>query len=230
MRSTLLPFLIVCFLGLISCKGQPTKELDVLPPSQNSNYQHEETNTKIIADTLITLGLQIANAAESLTQDPVIYDPSYFVIPYPNGDIPEGKGVCTDVVIRTYRKMGVDLQKEVHEDMKSHFSKYPKIWGLSKTDTNIDHRRVPNLMKFFERKGASLSITQNPEEYKSGDVVAWRLPNNLTHIGVVSSHISDKGIPLIIHNIGTGQVEEDCLFSWKIIGHYRYHTETPIMQ
>ncbi len=206
---------------VFSCKGQVEKTSE----SQDSGIVSIEVTQDPLQDSIevpLSYMDSLAWAAESITHDKIQYDPSYFAIPYPNGDVPEGKGVCTDVVIRTYRKMGVDLQKEVHEDMKSHFSKYPNIWGLSKTDTNIDHRRVPNLMKFFERKGASLSITQNPEEYKAGDVVAWRLPNNLTHIGVVSLQNSSNGIPLMVHNIGAGQVIENCLLDWEIIGHYRY--------
>ncbi len=171
----------------------------------------------------ITQELTLSNAALELTKDKVVYDGSYFSIDYPNGDVPSDKGVCTDVVIRAYRKLGIDLQKEVHEDMKTNFNKYPNIWGLKTTDKNIDHRRVPNLMTYFKRKGASKPITQNSSDYKSGDVVAWRLANGLTHIGIVVNKKSRDGRRhLIVHNIGAGQVLEDCLFDFKIIGHYRY--------
>jgi len=158
-----------------------------------------------------------------LTKQNVQYDPSYYSIPYPNGDIASDKGVCTDVVIRAYRKLGIDLQKEVHEDMKANFSLYPKIWGLSRTDTNIDHRRVPNLMTFFSRKGATLPVTNKPEDYQPGDIVCWELDNGMTHIGIVvnkKSSVSNRY--QVVHNIGAGQVLEDCLFQFKIIGHYRY--------
>ena len=166
---------------------------------------------------------QISACATELTQDSVEYDPSYFSIKYPNGDVPKGKGVCTDVVIRTYRKMGIDLQKEVHEDMKHNFNMYPKKWGLNRTDTNIDHRRVPNLMTFFKRQHAEKQITTNPEDYLPGDIVAWNLGGAITHIGVVIDQKSkDKKRNLIVHNIGQGQVAEDVLFAYKIIGHYRY--------
>lgn len=165
----------------------------------------------------------LSNAALSLTKHQVTYDPSYFSIDYPNGDVPGDKGVCTDVIIRAYRKSGIDLQKEVHEDMKSNFSKYPKIWNLKTTDKNIDHRRVPNLMTFFKRKGASLPVTQNANEYVPGDVVAWNLGGAITHIGiVVNKKSTDNERYLIVHNIGAGQVLEDCLFKFKIIGHYRF--------
>nr|WP_321452987.1 DUF1287 domain-containing protein [uncultured Carboxylicivirga sp.] len=166
---------------------------------------------------------QLADSALVLTQKHVVYDPSYFSIPYPNGDIPTGKGVCTDVIIRSYRMLGIDLQKEVHEDMKVHFELYPKIWGLTSTDKNIDHRRVPNLMTFFGRFGDELTKIHNPADYKPGDIVCWNLGGNITHIGIVSAIKSgDEKRYQIIHNIGAGQVLEDCLFSYVIIGHYRY--------
>lgn len=164
-----------------------------------------------------------ADSAISLTNDQVRYDPAYFSISYPNGDIPSDKGVCTDVIIRAYRKVGIDLQKEVHEDMVAKFSLYPKIWGLSSTDKNIDHRRVPNLMTFFERHGEVLPITDNADDYSSGDIVCWNLGGAITHIGIVVNKRSDnQKRNLIVHNIGAGQVLQDCLFDFKIIGHYRY--------
>lgn len=136
--------------------------------------------------------------------------------------MPAYRGVCTDVVIRAYRKMGIDLQKEVHEDMKNNFDKYPKIWGLKSPDKNIDHRRVPNLMTFFDRKGMKLPISTKANNYKPGDIVCWRLKNGMTHIGIVANKKSNDGKRYqIIHNIGAGQVLEDCLFDFKIIGHYR---------
>ncbi len=167
--------------------------------------------------------LQLAEKALALTEDNVTYDPSYFSIGYPNGDVPSDKGVCTDVIIRAYRKMDIDLQKEVHKDMKVNFQLYPKIWGLQRTDTNIDHRRVPNLMVFFERFGEVLPITKNGKDYLPGDIVCWNLGGAITHIGIVS-HIKSKARKrrLIVHNIGAGQVLQDCLFDYKIIGHYRY--------
>lgn len=167
--------------------------------------------------------IDISKHALELTKQMVVYDPGYFSIAYPNGDIPEGKGVCTDVIIRTYRKVGIDLQKEVHEDMKTNFSSYPKIWGLKTTDKNIDHRRVPNLMTYFKRKGAELPISDKAKDYLPGDVVCWNLGGAVTHIGIVVDKISRDGKRnLIVHNIGGGQVLEDCLFTYKIIGHYRH--------
>lgn len=166
---------------------------------------------------------RLADSALALTKQTVVYDPSYFKIPYPNGDVPANKGVCTDVIIRAYRKMGIDLQKEVHQDMMKNFGVYPKTWGLKKCDSNIDHRRVPNLMIFFERFGASLALSNNAADYKPGDIVCWNLGGGITHIGIVSTRTSPaSNTNLIVHNIGAGQVLEDCLFSFKIIGHYRY--------
>ncbi|MCG6187005.1 DUF1287 domain-containing protein [Maribellus maritimus] len=166
---------------------------------------------------------QLADSALTLTKQKVTYDPGYFQIEYPNGDIPANKGVCTDLVIRAYRKLGIDLQKEVHEDMLGNFDKYPKNWGLSYTDKNIDHRRVPNLMTFFSRHGIEKEITGNSTDYQPGDIVCWNLDRGITHIGIVCRKKSkDELRYLIVHNIGRGQVVEDCLFRFKIIGHYRY--------
>ena len=166
---------------------------------------------------------ELADSTLTLTEQQVQYDPAYFRLDYPNGDVPPNKGVCTDVVIRAYRKLGIDLQKEVHEDMKANFGQYPKNWGLSRPDKNIDHRRVPNLMTFFERHGTILSITQNAADYKPGDIVCWNLDGGITHIGIVSNEKAGNGERyLIIHNIGSGQVLEDMLFDFRIIGHYRY--------
>lgn len=166
---------------------------------------------------------KLSDAAIELTAQQVSYDPSYFALKYPNGDVPANKGVCTDVVIRAYRKVGIDLQKEVHEDMAANFSSYPTIWGLSKTDKNIDHRRVPNLMVFFAKFGEIKPNSQNTDDYKPGDIVCWNLGGAITHIGLVVNKKSTNGKQhLIVHNIGGGQVLANCLFDYKIIGHYRY--------
>lgn len=174
----------------------------------------------VVAQTFLD---NLSDAALTTTQQEVTYDPSYFSIPYPNGDVPAGKGVCTDVVIRAYRKLGIDLQKEVHEDMVDDFQIYPKIWGLTRTDRNIDHRRVPNLMTFFKRHGAVKPITTDADDYLPGDIVCWNLGGAITHIGIVVNKKSDDGQRYqIVHNIGGGQVMEDILFDYKIIGHYVY--------
>ncbi len=166
---------------------------------------------------------QLSGAALELTKQQVRYDLAYYRIGYPNGDVPADRGVCTDVVIRAYRKLGIDLQKEVHTDMAAHFDKYPKIWNLKRTDTNIDHRRIPNLMTFFARHGVVKKKSQDAVDYIPGDIVCWELSGGMTHIGIVVNRKSADGRRyMIVHNIGGGQVLEDCLFSYKIIGHYQY--------
>lgn len=167
---------------------------------------------------------KVLESAKKQTEVTKNYDPSYVVIPYPNGDVPPETGVCSDVVIRAFRAAGVDLQKEVHEDMSENFAVYPQKWNLPKPDANIDHRRVLNLQKFFERKGKALPITDKAENYKPGDVVSWDLNGKgMTHIGVVSNILNENAERyLIIHNIGAGARAEDVLFDWKITGHYRY--------
>lgn len=166
---------------------------------------------------------RLADSAATLTKQKVVYDLSYYSIAYPKGDVPPDKGVCTDVIIRAYRKLQIDLQQLVHEDMLRNFSAYPNDWGLSSTDKNIDHRRVPNLITFFKRKGATVPITNNPDDYQPGDIVCWLLPRGLKHIGMLVKQQSvDYKRYLIVHNIGNGQVIDDCLFSYRIIGHFRY--------
>ena len=173
--------------------------------------------------TQSTFYKDFADSSVTLTKDNVRYDPSYFSIPYPNGDVPKDRGVCTDVVIRAYRKMGIDLQEKVHVDMKNNFSVYPNKWGLTRPDKNIDHRRVPNLMTFFKRHGTVLPITNEASDYQPGNIVCWSLSGGLTHIGIVSPIKNSTNTRyLIVHNIGSGQVLEDCLFNFKIIGHYKY--------
>jgi uncharacterized protein YijF (DUF1287 family) len=167
----------------------------------------------------------LVEAAIERTHVTVRYDPSYVRIPYPNGDVPAETGVCTDEIIRAYRAVGVDLQKEVHEDMLHNFSAYPnqRRWLLAHTDTNIDHRRVPNLMTFFARKGESLPVTARNEDYSAGDLVTWDLGGNVPHIGIVVNRKAARtGRYLVVHNIGRGPQMEDVLFNWKITGHYRY--------
>ena len=168
---------------------------------------------------------KLVAAAVERTHHSVRYDPAYVRIPYPDGDVPSDTGVCTDEIIRVYRAVGVDLQKEVHEDMLRNFSAYPdeRRWHLAHTDTNIDHRRVPNLMVFFARKGEVLPITTQTNDYAPGDLVTWDLGGNIPHIGiVVDSESRQTGRYLVVHNIGRGPQMEDVLFSWRITGHYRY--------
>lgn len=208
----LLPFLF------FSCSTNfaQTKPLAELSPALQKIQQKKPLtpNQKLIAAAAEQVGVTTE------------YDPAYTKLTFPGGDVPAKTGVCADVVIRAFRAIEVDLQKELYEDMKKSFAKYPKKWGLKKPDTNIDHRRVPNLMTWFERKGKLLPLTTNANEYQPGDVVAWELAGGLTHIGLVSDiKADDKQTHLIIHNIGAGAQLENRLFEWKIIGHYRYFSE-----
>jgi len=173
----------------------------------------------LLAASAFGQNLALVEAAKAIIDPSIRYDPVYVQIKYPMGDVDPRTGVCTDVVIRAYRGIGIDLQKELHEDIRANFNVYPsqKRWGLTKPDRNIDHRRVPNLMKFFSRKGKSLKITDNPSDYKPGSIVCWDLGGGILHIGIVLDNPQS-----IIHNIGGGQVVEDILFRWKIIGHYSY--------
>lgn len=164
-------------------------------------------------------GRELAAAARAQVGVTVSYDPSYRRLAYPGGDVPRDRGVCTDVVIRAFRAIGVDLQVQVHEDMRRNFSRYPQLWGMRGPDRNIDHRRVPNLMTFFARRSKSLPLDA---EYRAGDVVAFRLPNGLHHIGVVADAKTRRGRPLVVHNIGSGAQSEDILDAFEKIGHYRW--------
>jgi len=190
--------------------------------SQKEKNKIQAVNTETIPKTFEE---KLASAAISIIDPSIDYDPSYFAIKYPNGDVPKNKGVCTDVIIRAYRKLGIDLQKDVHEDMKANFPKYPNLkkWGMTKTDTNIDHRRVPNLETFFERKGIKLAVTDNADDYKTGEIVTWMINGQLPHIGIITYKKSQDGKRnLIVHNVGHGQVLEDCLFAYEIVGHFKY--------
>jgi uncharacterized protein YijF (DUF1287 family) len=196
----------------------PGHSVPVLPSSQDGLCSQAQR----VLDRLVA-------AAIERTHHTVRYDPAYVRIPYPGGDVPASTGVCTDEVIRAYRAVGIDLQKEVHEDMASHLSAYPRKWNRSAsgansaTDPNIDHRRVPNLMVFFTRHGQSLPLSADANDYRPGDLVTWNLGRAVTHIGiVVSAKSPQSGRYLIVHNIGQGPQMADVLFNWKIIGHYRY--------
>lgn len=166
-------------------------------------------------------GDAIATAARNQIGVTTSYDPSYRRIAFPNGDVPLDTGVCADVVVRALRGIDIDLQAELNADMRAHFSAYPANWGLSKPDRNIDHRRVPNLRRWFQRKGWSLGASDDAADYAPGDVVSWRLADGRPHIGVVSSRRTADGRPLVVHNIAVGAREEDVLFAWTITGRYR---------
>ena len=184
----------------------------------SSSLLAQTTNT-----SAVEWNLALVAAAMERTQHQVQYNGSYRNIAYPLGDVPDNTGVCTDVIIRAFRQIGVDLQQRVHEDMQAHFSAYPTIWGLKGPDSNIDHRRVPNLQTFFTRHGKSLPISGNTSHFQPGDIVTWMLPGNLPHIGIVTN-IKDKlsQNPMIVHNIGSGPKLENMLFKYPINGHYRF--------
>jgi uncharacterized protein len=166
---------------------------------------------------------RLVEAARERTLRRETYDGAYRRIAYPMGDVPDHLGVCTDLVIRAYRRQGIDLQALVHEDMAGHFRAYPAAWGMKQPDRNIDHRRVPNLQVFFSRKGRERPVSPLPTAYAAGELVTWMLPGNLPHIGIVSNQrVQGTQRPRIIHNIGAGPVEDDILFNYPITGHYRY--------
>lgn len=167
-------------------------------------------------------GGRLVEAARTQVGVTLGYDPAYRRIAYPGGDVPLATGVCTDVVIRALRAQGLDLQQRVHEDMRRHFSAYPRHWGLKRPDPNIDHRRVPNLMTWFDRQGLALKVGQAAADYQPGDIVTWDLGRGQQHIGIISDRRSREGTPLALHNIGQGTREEDILFRWPILGHYRF--------
>lgn len=208
---------IVSCLILVSCSprlSEPRKLVDVSPSPtiikplpDNASFELRQLVESAIAQSTVTTG----------------YDPSYVGLAYPNGDVPMETGVCSDVVVRAFRKAGIDLQKEIHEDMGRAWSVYPNKWGAGGTDSNIDHRRVLNLTTYFDRQGKSLSITTNANDFLPGDVVSWDLGNNVDHIGIVVNRWSDStGGYMVVHNIGAGARVQDVLFAWKITGHYRY--------
>ena len=166
---------------------------------------------------------RLSKAALAQTRSTVTYDPSYRRIPFPNGDVPANVGVCSDVVIRAYRALGIDLQARVNDDMTRAFAAYPRLWGLSAPDPSIDHRRVPNLATFLRRQGAARPVSQDPTAYRAGDLVTWMLAGNRPHIGVVSAlRSSDGRRPLVVHNVGWGPKLDDSLFAFPITGHFRW--------
>ena len=220
------------FLGIVVC-GALISGCDAAPPIPQQAKSavnalvgptDDPSVNKDWRDARLGYGLRLSAAAEERATHTVVYDAAYQQISYPMGDVAADRGVCADEIVRAYRLLGIDLQQLVHEDMKRAFEVYPKRWGLNAPDTNIDHRRVPNLAKFFERRGAGLPVTANGDDYKPGDVVAWALPDGRPHIGMVTERRSSDGKrPLVMHNIGWGPQIEDMLFGLTITGHYRYY-------
>ncbi|MEZ5427413.1 MAG: DUF1287 domain-containing protein [Pyrinomonadaceae bacterium] len=212
--------LIASLFVLISCQSNVSSLSEGKAPADVSDTFAKPKLSEVKSPEI----RKILESANKQTETTTSYTQKYYTIDYPNGDVPKETGACTDVIIRAFRAAGVDLQKEVHEDMRANFSKYPQKWGLSGPDTNIDHRRVPNLQTFFERRGKDLPVSDNGETYEPGDVVTWDLDGKgMTHTGLVSNIWSDESKRyLIIHNIGRGARLEDRLFDWKVTGHYRY--------
>ncbi len=210
---------VLALLAAVACQQHARTMKPLTPPEQ-------ETETRQLpASSSPQLKLLIAGATEQIGKT-TGYDPSYQQIDYPGGDVPLATGVCSDVIIRAFRKAGIDLQKEIHEDMKDKFSAYPTRWGLSKPDANIDHRRVPNLATYFTREGKSLTTSGSSDNFLPGDVVTWDLGTGVDHVGmVVNVWYKPSKRYLVVHNIGGGARMEDVLFSWKITGHYRYFHE-----
>lgn len=213
MRSALI--LLICVLLASGCQQQtrvvhrgpavPANPI-VKPLPDNASPQLKQMLDGAIAQAGVTTG----------------YDPSYVALDYPGGDVPERTGVCSDVVVRAFRKAGIDLQKEVHEDMRAARSEYPTKWGAIAPDRNIDHRRVLNLMTYFKRQGKSLAISDSAADYQPGDIIAWELSSGIDHIGIVTNMLSNsEDRYLIVHNIGAGTRIEDVMFAWTIKGHYR---------
>jgi uncharacterized protein YijF (DUF1287 family) len=204
----------------------------VVHPEDITKRENSESNTpspvlspveKILPEKRTAHDMVVLGARREAARG-VTYDASYLQISYPGGDVPSDRGVCTDVVIRAFRNAEIDLQQLIHEDMLEHFSLYPHNWGLKGTDANIDHRRVPNQMKFFARQGKTMTLStaeNDLSQWQWGDVVYWKFSNGLEHCGVVSDLKNEQGLPLVIHNAGIA-LEEDCLERWEIIGHYRY--------
>jgi uncharacterized protein YijF (DUF1287 family) len=204
---------LALFILAVAWTGLVSAQQAVHQSNASSEARRSEFTQRLIA------------AAVERTHHVVHYDPTYVRIPYPGGDVPADTGVCTDEVIRAYRSVGVDLQKEVHEDMVQNFELYPRKWRWLSDgpDSNIDHRRVPNLMVFFARKGQSLRLSDRAQDYTPGDIVTWDLGGNVPHVGLVVDRKSPpSGRYMIVHNIGQGPRMEDVLFNWKITGHYRY--------
>ena len=200
--------------GLAGCSNQQVAE----KPADVKRSQSARGN--------VATPERLSYAALDRLRHRVVYDGRYIPISYPNGDVPANMGVCTDTVIRSYRKLGVDLQRLVYEDMSGNFHAYPNLtkWGLNQPDPNIDHRRVHNLKAFFTRHGGRVAVTGNPPDYRPGDLVTWSLGGDQEHIGIVVNRKSpaDPNRYLIVHNIGEGEKIEDVLFQMPITGHYRY--------
>lgn len=226
--TTLTLTLLMCVAGvvLVTCRlarQRPVQTVEHAPAAPAAPVASPSPRIKPLPDNASPQLKQMLEGAMAQAGVTTSYDPAYVELEYPGGDVPETTGVCSDVVVRAFRKAGIDLQKEVHEDMKAARSAYPTKWGANAPDKNIDHRRVLNLMTYFTRQGKSLPISDNAAAYQPGDIVAWELTNGVDHIGIVTNRLSEsEDRYLIVHNIGAGTRIEDVMFAWTIKGHYRF--------
>src|SRR5688572_12361857 len=204
----------------VACLSMAACRPGAAPPAPAPSILPARAGTAASASAAASAPPWVA-AARAQVGVTVRYDPSYVVLAYPAGDVPRDRGVCTDVVIRALRGSGLDLQQRVHEDMRAHFPRYPQAWGLRAPDRNIDHRRVPNLQRWFERQHWHVPTSIEAGDYRPGDLVTWTVDGNLPHIGIVSDRYAANGTPLVLHNVGAGTREEDRLFAYPITGHYR---------
>lgn len=211
MRRAQLPLLCLLIALLAACRADtPSTSTQDPTPHTQADAAPLQPSPPLVAAARAQIGVVR------------VYDPTYFSVSYPGGDVPADRGVCTDVVVRALRTQGLDLQQAIHDDMRANFGMYPKLWGLSRPDRNIDHRRVPNQMRWFERQHWELTESNAADDFAAGDIVAWKLTGSgLLHIGIVSDRRSHDGTPLILHNINAGTQEDDLLFRHAIIGHYR---------
>ena len=223
-KATLIRVVVISFLvfiGIIGFYKFGATKLIAAQGNEVNKLSPQEFIKKNIG--LDTVEEKFLRAALERTEKSVTYDPRYYEISYPLGDIPENRGLCADVVVRTYREIGIDLQQLVYEDMMANYPSYPKSWELLKPDSNIDHRRVPNLKNFFLRNGENLTLSNDAQDYHYGDIVTWKLDHGASHIGiVVPSPIENDSTPWVVHNVGLGPQWEDRLFEYEITGHFRY--------
>jgi uncharacterized protein YijF (DUF1287 family) len=179
-------------------------------------------NVSLASNPSAVLPQRLIEAAHKQIGVTCSYDPAYTTLKYPGGDVPLERGVCTYVIIRSLRDQGIDLQKNINERMRKNWSLYPKKWGLSKPDSNIDHRRIPNIMTYLKFMKCAVSIDALKNPYGPGDIVVWDLGRGVLHIGLVSDYqVKNQARYMVIHNIGRGVQEEDILASYKIVAHFQ---------
>jgi hypothetical protein len=213
--------IVAITLGAVFFFGKPLAGKLMAQQKGPSDAQTERIASELVSSG--NFGDKLAAEALRYSNTSVTYDPAYFKIDYPNGDVPANCGVAADLLVRCYRQVGIDLQKELHEDMNGNYRLYPQLWGATTTDANIDHRRVPNLQRFFSRTGETIKVSRNPEDFKIGDIVVWALSNAETHIGIIVPGADEGTAPWVVHHPAGGGVKwENALFDYQILGHFRY--------